>query len=515
MVTVRLFGSFAMRDTDGRPLTPRGAKTQALVALLLAAPDYTRTRTWLQDKLWSDRGPEQAAGSLRQAVYELRQCLGPAAAALHADRRAIALDPARITLEVARDGDGEYLEGIDIGDPEFEQWLTVQRAAARPAIAAPARASPRDGHLTVAVVVAKGIAPGDRFLVQFIADLFATTLEERALAEVRVAEDGAAAADVVLTLSFHAPVRMVRGQMVAAGNGRHLWSRTLTLDAPEAPGLEQAGIARFVNGGIEAAVNAALRHGTTAFAADADLHRGVRGIFTFHAADLQAAETLLTRASEGSAAALAWRVFLKMVQRVERGEPASPAFVEEVEGLMQAALRRDPHHPLVLAAAAHACLKVLDRPDDAVVLARRAMDQSWSNPFALDVLAEALLYQGAGDAAFDMARRAQFIGQSTPMSHFFDMGLCLTCIATGRFETALALARQASALAPGFHSALRYQVVLNAGLGRVEDGERALTRLRSAEPGFDPRRFQQDRDYPVATFRMSALAGSQGIAALR
>ena len=32
---------------------------------------------------------------------------------------------ARVTL--TSDGDGEFLEGIDVRDPEFEQWLTIER----------------------------------------------------------------------------------------------------------------------------------------------------------------------------------------------------------------------------------------------------------------------------------------------------------------------------------------------------------------------------------------------------
>lgn len=516
MISVRLFGAFAIRSADGRNLTPRGAKTQGMVALLMSAPDFTRTRVWLQDKLWSDRGPEQAAGSLRQAIYELRGCLGEEGGVLAANRRDVSLDPNSVMPMPASEPSGEFLEGLDVGDPEFEDWLTLQRSGSHPAPATPAFiGAPRRGCLAVAVMVAEGIATSDRFLVSFIADLFATTLEERALAEVRVVENGAGDADAFLSLSFHPDARILRGQIVATGNGRHIWSRSLQLDALGAEGLEQASIARFINAGIEAVVNAALHQGADAFAADADIHRGVRSIFTFHDAELDRAEALLARASETNAVALAWRVFLKMVQRVERGEPTDPAFVEEVEALMQAALRREPNHAMVLSAASHACLKVFDRPDDAVIFARRALDRSWSNPFALDVLGEALLYKGECEAAYAVARRAQFIGQATPMSHFFDMGLCLTCISTGRFDEALGLARQASALAPGFHSPLRYQVVLNAALGRTEEGARALHRLRMAEPGFDPLRFTQDRDYPVATFRNSALAKAQGIATLR
>jgi tetratricopeptide (TPR) repeat protein len=206
-------------------------------------------------------------------------------------------------------------------------------------------------------------------------------------------------------------------------------------------------------------------------------------------------------------AALGWRIFLKMVQRVECAVPATPAFAGQVEDLMQEALRRDPTNAIVLSASAHACIKVLDRPEDALILAQRALRQSWSNPFALDVVADALLLQGRAEDAYPIAKRAQLVGQSTPMSHFFDMGLALACVAVGRTDEALSLAQQAAALAPSFRPALRYAVILNANKGRHEEALRALRRLRAIEPAFDLAQMVGDPDYPVATIRNAGLAG--------
>jgi tetratricopeptide (TPR) repeat protein len=292
---------------------------------------------------------------------------------------------------------------------------------------------------------------------------------------------------------------VLRGRMVAGPGARHVWAEMAPLDAGDAEPFEQARLVRFVNAGTEAAISAAAqraRGAQTAGGADV-VHRAARRIFGFSAADLQAADALLAQDGAQGASGLAWRIFLRMVQRVECAVPDGPALVAEVEDLVQRALRLDQTNTLVLSAAANACLKVLDRPDEALALARRALDAGWSNPFAHDIAANALLLRGEAEAAWRAAGRARFIGQATPMAHFFDMGLCLAAVATGRTDEALSLARQAAALAPHFRPPLRYLAILNA---------RAVARLREIEPGFEPQRMVEDPSYPVAAFRRSPIA---------
>jgi hypothetical protein len=131
---IRMIGVFEVQDEAGRDCTPRGAKSRALLAMLAQTPGHRRPRRWLESRLWSDRGQEQASGSLRQALTELRKALGPLAVRLTSDRDCVALtdfssdltqDPmaARVALSQGR----EFLEGIDIVDPGFNLWLAEER----------------------------------------------------------------------------------------------------------------------------------------------------------------------------------------------------------------------------------------------------------------------------------------------------------------------------------------------------------------------------------------------------
>src|SRR5258708_13877155 len=73
---IALIGAFRVLAPDGEDLTPRGRKARALLAILALTPTRRRSRAALQDKLWSDRGPEQGADSLRQTLTEIRWALG-------------------------------------------------------------------------------------------------------------------------------------------------------------------------------------------------------------------------------------------------------------------------------------------------------------------------------------------------------------------------------------------------------------------------------------------------------
>ena len=79
-------------DSNGRSVLPKVRKTRALLAILALAAPRPILRTQLIALLWSKREPQQARGSLRQALYELQDALGPLAAKLlEADRFQVGL----------------------------------------------------------------------------------------------------------------------------------------------------------------------------------------------------------------------------------------------------------------------------------------------------------------------------------------------------------------------------------------------------------------------------------------
>jgi adenylate cyclase len=134
---LRLVGRVRLIAAEGAEITPKGRKAQGLLALIGVAPGLRRHRSWLQDKLWSDRAPEQGSASLRQELAGLRRSLGAHADCLSTDGGWVAFDPARVTVRLDPDRDDweltgappEFAAGLDIADPEFEDWIRDQRLA--------------------------------------------------------------------------------------------------------------------------------------------------------------------------------------------------------------------------------------------------------------------------------------------------------------------------------------------------------------------------------------------------
>lgn len=140
-----LLGPFAIQDAQGNIITPKAKKTCAMLAMLILSPRATRTRVWIRDKLWSDRGEEQGAASLRQSLLDARRALGALGSEIIvADKKCISLDLSKINTDFERlmlpasksgfDREAferalteDLLEGMDIRDPEFEDWLTLER----------------------------------------------------------------------------------------------------------------------------------------------------------------------------------------------------------------------------------------------------------------------------------------------------------------------------------------------------------------------------------------------------
>ena len=89
---ISVLGPLRVEAGEGTCLTPKGAKNQALLALLALSPEMSRPRRWLEDKLWSQFGPEQASANLRQALSKLRSALGDHADVLRADRASVSLE---------------------------------------------------------------------------------------------------------------------------------------------------------------------------------------------------------------------------------------------------------------------------------------------------------------------------------------------------------------------------------------------------------------------------------------
>ncbi len=143
---VKLLGGFEARDGSGAVLGPLGRKAQAMLAVLALDPGVAQSRDKLAALLWSDRGESQARGSLRHALAELRKVLADLdPAPLIADRETVRIDAEAVEVDAvtferlidentvealakaAELYQGDLLEGVDVRDAAFDEWLRTQR----------------------------------------------------------------------------------------------------------------------------------------------------------------------------------------------------------------------------------------------------------------------------------------------------------------------------------------------------------------------------------------------------
>lgn len=140
---LNLLGGFRLTSAAGTELTLSSRKGKALLAVLALAPGLSATRARLRSLLWSDRSEEQASASLRQLLVILRKELAPLGSGVMRVREdSVGLDPDSLDVDVARftaseaAGDaaqavasysGHLLDGFDLGDQAFEEWLGAER----------------------------------------------------------------------------------------------------------------------------------------------------------------------------------------------------------------------------------------------------------------------------------------------------------------------------------------------------------------------------------------------------
>src|SRR5574338_144419 len=144
LLQLKLLGGFRAQLARGDDLRLPTRKAEALIAYLACHPGEKQPRDRLTGLLWGDRGDRQARHSLSQTLLSIRQCCEGAESLLMSDREAIALRPGTVDSDIAdfkrlagtADGlrsaldlyRGPLLDGFNLREPAFEDWLREERA---------------------------------------------------------------------------------------------------------------------------------------------------------------------------------------------------------------------------------------------------------------------------------------------------------------------------------------------------------------------------------------------------
>ncbi|MEM6550456.1 MAG: hypothetical protein AAF713_22470 [Pseudomonadota bacterium] len=509
-VQVALMGCFRVSAANGGDLTPTGAKSKALLALLAVAPGGKRSRTWVQDKLWSDRARTQGSASLRQCLVEIRKCLGIDADVLLANRLELALDLSRVEIDLH--GHGEFLEGLDVRDEAFEDWLRQERAVLANRHAAPALWT---GPTKEPVVFfARSAEPGTflSVLEQRVADGVAQTLRE--CSTIR-SSFGEPSDDHSLTLRVGA--ERIGDKAVSirvaleTGRDRILdWSDHALIQLAGAIPTEDHCLLKLTNRAAETIISSLCRK-----VKDRDdrgvaiqlCRNGVADLFTMDPNRFSVAEASFLKAHDACPRGLflAWRAMLRALGHVERHGGDAATRRDEGLALIARALEDEADNSTVLSLAS-ICYRILKRDFYcADELAVRSLEANPGNPLAWYARSNSKLYLGDVDLADAMALRGRHLVAHAPHRHWWDLQCALTAACRGDTVAAIDMAERSAAMAPSFRPPLRYLTALHAMRGDIGAAEGKALALNKLERDFTPERLWRDADYPTSLLRTYGL----------
>ena len=533
LVQINLLGPFRMLRSDGVDCTPTGRKACAIIAMLCLSRDLKRTRAWLQDKLWSSRGKEHGAASLRQSLSELRRaldtdksCLISTTTVVSLDRRAVAID-IDTTDDLTLAGHVELLEGLDIGDQEFEDWLREERErfSRRRTTAAPPTlttatadprpaAGPRTGHRLLLEREAGSASNAATLVADGIVDSIARTISELGGADIvdsRGLAEGAgrsAGTGPEITLSLRSNGDEVGGTPVVrfalrdVPSNALVWSRTLPLRGNGAGQLNDPDVLGTVNLAVNIATdqfNRQAGQGSERALAAHLTRSGINHLFRLGKANFRAADLLFERAFDldGQGIHLAWRAYLRTFMLAERQFTCRQTLDQEALDFIRRALELAPYNSYVAALAAHVQTIIRRSYVAAHELAERSLELNHANPIGWACLGVAKSYLGKPEEGFQHTLMARSIAGSTPFRYQLDALSCIVGTMAGDYDKAIYLAEASHALAPDFAPPLRYLAALYFKIGRLDLSRDMIQRLRTSEPDFGYDKLR-DKSYPAA-----------------
>jgi tetratricopeptide (TPR) repeat protein len=415
----------------------------------------------------------------------------------------------------ARDGSPEFAHGLDVRDPEFEDWLRDQRMRfeAEPPSSVPAAPSPGPPRAEPTdPVILFGVRPGCAPALLAFAEMVAAEAAAMTagLAGIVAAPAGAEGGARALLRLEIAVAGVPGGYAVQAAwrdpvNGavRSTLRRACRADAPAAHGDEIDALiaeAAFV-GASELSLDSAASGDAHAL-----IYRALGALSTVEPEHMAASERLFSRAWSERASPVtgAWRAHIRVAMLIERTAQNPAETAAEAIEFAARAFAAAPHHPVVIAVAAEVAHQVEKRPHKALELARKAVGLNPANPFARRVFARALGATGETVRAHEEAVMALRLAEGLPNTASWHVTSGIAALHVGQLYEAERHLQTAHELAPAMKPPLRFLAPLRLRRGDEAGAAEALRALRALEPDFTLALLASE-DYPAESLRATPL----------
>ncbi|WP_119422189.1 hypothetical protein [Desertibaculum subflavum] len=526
---ISVIGAFRVRCSGGIDLAPRGSKARALLALLALAPACRRSRAALQDKLWSTRAPEQGAGSLRQALSEIRRAFGPKFRdCLVTDLRSVALNTSRVTVDVevadlAHLASGTelptLLEDIEIDEREFEHWVRNQRAAFEQRLLA-MRSAP-----TPQAPVVRRDRPSARSWICLLPPASATGESGQFLSRLIGGRIGQGLADQwgvdICDMPKQSPGMQLRVDslalaqsvsvivtLLAADGTTQLWTAGETIPLGDGFVADSPRLQTLANRTIQVAghqlrqmndSNETAQAFTLAFDA-------VKRMYRVDIEQVDHADILLAQAYdiEPKAVYLAWRAYARTFYVGEHVSKDRRARIEEAEELARHALELAPQNATVLALVSYVYSFAFRKYAVGHDLAEQSIRFEASQPLGRAFLGRTKSYLGKHDDGYLLTCQGRELSAQAPYHYKLHFLCGVTAMLAGHLEEAVRATEIAHVMAPAYRPPMRYLVPLYLRSGERDKARNVYEQLRRLEPSFSLESLRET-SYPSTAIRELGL----------
>jgi TolB-like protein len=539
---IHLLGPMRATSYLGDDILPRSKKGRALLGYLCLAPGTKVARLRLARMLWEQTSDEHARGSLRHALLDLCDAMGPLAPELiSAGRTSVRLnadacwidavamqDPSSRGSELGRFCTGQLLDGLDGLSASFDQWLLRVRTTFNektkgylPADAETYGRHSLPGRNRLRVAVLPFEERGEAKRAERGEDLAFSLSREIAAALARFRWF-----DVITPISFvYGPLHFTsedflqRNQLdyavdgVVTRRGRSIevkvrlldltrrtqpvWSERFKLEARELHRLNEMVTGRVVAKidpiilFIEGQPNRREHYGATGL-----LLLALPLVFSMDRTKFERAGELIRQAmaiDPQNAMALAWAAWWHLTRVGQGWAQDLPAALATAETLCLKSIEIDPDNADALGIYAHICAWKKDF-DAAVQYFDRSLRLNPNLAFIWALSAGTYCYIGEPDTALQRLNRYRDLAPFDPYFCIYEGAYAIAYMFKGDYEQAVLIGRCTVKANPDYSAGYKPLIAALGHLGRADEAKPYIEKLRSLEPHFTVEHFA--RTYP-------------------
>ena len=498
---IQLYGAFEIYDEQNKSFTPVKRKAAALVALLATSPRFKRSRSWLKTMLWGEFSEKRASASLRSCLYDLKKHFPSDRNYITSDQNSIWLNSDSFVVESRHDSSLEFLEGFDLSEEAFEDWLREVRFKsvekehndnfASPLILSSAATSDYTvpGIFIYPVVSSQkrdqldGDAIVDVFINSLSQQAFANIFDLRKVGQTDEEQNVGNCFGVVLKVTRVVNKRHFSIMVHDYGCGRVLWSHIIK-DAFDLDSMVDERAIAYHALSVVNAVHTQLLACKYSNESSGSLIQAVHHVLSHSQDGQDKAKFALRNMAHSSGVARAWLIYTYAVAHAERYGGLGKESLEELEFHCIQAECDEPYNPLVQAIVGHIKAFVFRQMEDAYEHHKLARSLGSYQPLVWTLSAMHATYTNRPDVAYDYSSRAMVLSSHSPHSFYYEGPHSVSCTLTNRHREAIQLGQKILKRKPGFLAVMRHMSASQVYLGQIDDARNTIAAIRSKDEDF-------------------------------